>query len=219
MFRDWARLDDAVRAAIASALGWNLAAVALASSAGYILDRFSLLYASSGTVWGPGYVKVHVVMPVLWLMAAIAFGAVVLAVAAAWRRDLRLMAWGIGGVVGAHLVLLGALPAAIQAVYVDPNELDRERKYLEHNIAFTRRAFGIDSVSERAYPASASLEMRDLAENQDTVRNIRLWDYRRSCARSARSSKSASTISSTRWTLIATFWPTATARPCWRRAS
>ena len=178
MFRDWTRLDDATRAAIVSALGWNLAAVALASSAGYILDRFSLLYTSSGTVWGPGYVDVHVVMPALWLMAAIAFGTAVLAVAAARRRDLRLMAWGIGGAVGAHLVLLGVLPAAIQAVYVDPNELDREWQYLEHNIAFTRRAFGIDGVSERSYSATQSLEMRDLADNQDTVRNIRLWDYR-----------------------------------------
>ena len=178
VFRDWTRLDDATRAATMSALGWNLAAVALASSAGYILDRFSLLYASSGTVWGPGYVDVHVVMPALWLMAAIAFGMAVLAVAAARRRDLRLMAWGIGGAVGAHLVLLGVLPAAIQAVYVDPNELDRERQYLEHNIAFTRRAFGIDGVSERSYSATQNLEMRDLADNQDTVRNIRLWDYR-----------------------------------------
>ena len=159
VFRDWTRLDDATRAVTASALGWNLAVVALASSAGYILDRFSLLYGSSGTVWGPGYVSVHVVMPVLWLMAAIAFGVAALAVEAARRRDLRLMAWGIGVAVGAHVVLLGILPAAIQAVYVNPNELDRERQYLEQNIAFSRRAFGIDGVSERSYSASA--EPRD----------------------------------------------------------
>ena len=97
---------------------------------------------------------------------------------AARRRDLRLMAWGIGGAVGAHVVLLGILPAAIHAIYVDPNELARERPYLEHNIAFTRRAFGIDGVSERDYSAEAGLAMRDLANNGDTIRNIRLWDYR-----------------------------------------
>ena len=57
VFRDWARLDDAARGAMASALGRNLALVALAASAGYVLDRFGLLYASSGTVWGPGYVE------------------------------------------------------------------------------------------------------------------------------------------------------------------
>jgi uncharacterized protein len=49
VFRDWARLDDVARTATASALGWNLAVVALASAAGYILDRYSLLYAASGT--------------------------------------------------------------------------------------------------------------------------------------------------------------------------
>jgi uncharacterized membrane protein (UPF0182 family) len=88
------------------------------------------------------------------------------------------MAWGIGAAAGAHVVLLGILPAAIHAVYVDPNEFARERPYLEHNIAFTRMAFGIDGVSERSYAAATGLEMRDLADNHDTIRNIRLWDYR-----------------------------------------
>ena len=177
VFHDWARLDDA-RGAMASALCRNLLLVALAAAAGYVLDRFGLLYASSGTVWGPGYVEVHVVMPALWLMAAIALAVAALAVVAERRRDVRLMAWGIGAAVGAHVVLLGILPAAIHAVYVDPNELARERPYLEHNIAFTLRAFGIDGVSERSYAATQNLGMRDLADNQDTVRNIRLWDYR-----------------------------------------
>ena len=53
----------------------------------------------------------------------------------------------------------------------------RSGPYLEHNIAFTRRAFGIDGVSERSYDATQSLQMRNLRQ-PDTVRNIRLWDYR-----------------------------------------
>ena len=178
VFRDWTRLDEATQSSTALAVGYNLAALALAASAGYVLDRFHLLYAAEGTVRGPGFVEVHVVMPTLWLMAAIALVVAALTLVAARRRDLRLMAWGVGGGVGAHVALLGILPGAIQSVYVEPNELARERPYLEHNIAFTRRAFGIDGVSERSYDATRSLEMRDLADNQDTVRNIRLWDYR-----------------------------------------
>ena len=178
VFRDWARLDGAIQTSIASAVGYNLAALALAACAGYLLDRFHLLYAAQGTVRGPGFVAVHVVMPALWLMAAIAFSVGALTVRAAWRRDLQLMAWCVGGAVVAHVVLLGVLPGAIQSVYVEPNELAREKPYLEHNIAFTRRAFDIDGVSERSYDPTRRLEMRDLADNQDTVRNIRLWDYR-----------------------------------------
>ena len=44
-----------------------------------------------------------------------------------------------------------------------PNELARERPYLEHNIAFTRRAFGIDGVPS-ATIGQAEPEMRDLAD-------------------------------------------------------
>jgi uncharacterized membrane protein (UPF0182 family) len=178
VFRGWARLDDTARGVMVSAPQWTLGIVGLAAAAGYLLDRFRLLYASSGTVWGPGYVEAQVVMPALWIMAAITLAATALAVVAARRHNLRLVAWGIGGAVGAHVVLLGILPSVIQAVYVDPNEVDRERPYLAHNIAFTRMAFGIDGVSERTYPAAAGLGLRELADNRDTIRNIRLWDYR-----------------------------------------
>jgi len=178
VFNDWERLDDATRSATATMLGANLAAVLVAACAGYVLDRFALLYASHGTVWGPGFVDARLVLPVLWLMAAAALAAAGLALVAARRRDLRLMAWTVAGAAAAHVVLLGILPSSVHAIFVDPNELDRERPYLEHNIAFTRRAFGIDAVSERDYAALSDLEMRDLENNQDTVRNIRLWDYR-----------------------------------------
>ena len=178
VFRDWARLDEATQSSTALAVGYNLAALALAASAGYVLDRFHLLYAAEGTVRGPGFVDVHVVMPTLWLMAAIAFAVAALTVRAALAP--RLAAHGMGRGRrgrGAHRPAWGA-SGAIQSVYVEPNELAREQPYLEHNIAFTRRAFGIDGVSERSSDATRSLEMRDLADNQDTVRNIRLWDYR-----------------------------------------
>jgi uncharacterized protein len=175
---DWERRDDTTRARAAALLGWNLAALALAASAGYVLDRFRLLYASDGTVWGPGFVDARLVMPSLWLMAAIALAVAVLALVAVRRRDLRLMGWAVAGAVGAHVLLLGVLPGSVQAVFVDPSELARETPYLEYNIAATRRAFGIDHVAERDYPAAADLEMRDLQENRETVRNIRLWDYR-----------------------------------------
>ena len=178
IFNDWGRLDEATRAGATAVLGWNLAVLALAASAGYLLDRFHLLYAAHGTVWGPGFVDARLVMPSLWLMAAVALAVAAAALVTVHRRDLRLMGWAVAGAVGAHVVLLWLLPGSVQAILVDPNELARERPYLEHNIAATRRAFGIDAVAERAYPATSDLEMRDLENNRETVRNIRLWDYR-----------------------------------------
>ena len=72
--------------------------------------------------------------------------------------------------------LAGASP--ISAVQVQPNELARETPFLKNNIAFTRTAFSLDKIQETSYPALADLTPEMIARNQDTIQNIRLWDYR-----------------------------------------
>ena len=47
------------------------------------------------------------------------------------------------------LVGRGVYPALVQKFKVVPNEVVLERPYLEHNIRFTRLAYGIDAVEEQ----------------------------------------------------------------------
>jgi uncharacterized protein len=54
----------------------------------------------------------------------------------------------------------------------------REAPYIAHNIALTRQAYGLDRISQRAFPADAGVAAADPAGNQDTLQNIRLWDWR-----------------------------------------
>ncbi len=61
---------------------------------------------------------------------------------------------------------------------VKPNQLVRERPYITHNIEFTRRAFDLDRIEARAFPADAGTAAVELAANRDTIDNIRLWDWR-----------------------------------------
>ena len=61
---------------------------------------------------------------------------------------------------------------------VKPNELVRERPYIAHNIAMTRQAYGLDRVSQREFPAETTVQAADPANNQPTLQNIRLWDWR-----------------------------------------
>ncbi len=53
-----------------------------------------------------------------------------------------------------------------------------ERPFIENNIAFTRLAYDLDTVDVRSYDAGEVLTATDLLGEQDTVRNVRLWDYR-----------------------------------------
>jgi uncharacterized membrane protein (UPF0182 family) len=76
------------------------------------------------------------------------------------------------------LTLLGGLlyPAIVQRFSVGPNELAKETPYIAHNIAATRKAFGLDQVEERELPGETTLTAKDIRENQPTINNIRLWD-------------------------------------------
>jgi hypothetical protein len=61
---------------------------------------------------------------------------------------------------------------------VKPNELVRERPYIANNIEMTRKAYGLDGFEQREFPAETTIDAADPANNQATLQNIRLWDWR-----------------------------------------
>src|SRR6202030_3541245 len=58
------------------------------------------------------------------------------------------------------------------------NELVRERPFIGYNIEFTRQAYGLNRVSQREVSAETTVEGADADNNQATLKNIRLWDWR-----------------------------------------
>ena len=73
---------------------------------------------------------------------------------------------------------LGVFGWYVNSFIVKPNELVRERPYITNNIQLTRQAYGLNRISQRAFPAETSIEAADPANNQATLQNIRLWDWR-----------------------------------------
>ena len=87
------------------------------------------------------------------------------------------------------LILLGAycaivfvstvlLPNAVQRLIVQPNELALEQPYIRRSIALTQSAFALDKIEVKTFNPQANLTIEALAANQQTTRNIRLWDTR-----------------------------------------
>jgi uncharacterized protein len=65
----------------------------------------------------------------------------------------------------------------VASFIVKPNQLARELPYINHNIDFTRRAYALDRVAQHEFPAELDVQSADPAHNQDTLQNIRLWDW------------------------------------------
>ena len=143
----------------------------------YQIQRFALLGSSQGVVFGAGYTDVHARMPLLSVLTGVfTLGALLLTLnifAHRWRWLV------IAGGAGLALGILGPLyPGIVQRFTVQPNELALERPYIEHNIRFTRYAYGLDNVQESDYQITDKLTDQQLAANADTIDNVRLWDWR-----------------------------------------
>ncbi|MDX2030631.1 MAG: UPF0182 family protein [Blastocatellia bacterium] len=137
----------------------------------------NLLYSSNGSFAGAGFTDLNATMPLLYAQAGAAALAAVLAAASAAIKDNRLL-WA-GLVLYLVTFAAGAVyPSVIQRFSVAPNELAKESPYIAHNIAATRKAFGLDQVEERELSGDTALTAKDIQENQPTINNIRLWDQR-----------------------------------------
>ncbi|MBM4234916.1 MAG: UPF0182 family protein [Firmicutes bacterium] len=144
----------------------------------YRLKQFELVLSERGVVYGAGYTDIHANYPVLMILMYLALVIALVFVANIFLRRYRLFIYGILVLTGVSMLGGGAYPAAIQSFVVEPSEFNFEREYLEHNIAFTRMAYGVEEFATRRYDPSAQLTWDDLRENSGTINNVRLWDYR-----------------------------------------
>ena len=156
----------------------NAALWLLMLAAGFFLSRYELLFRTDGVVFGAGYTHVAIELPALWIASALTALLAVLLIASSWIRLNKVLV--AVAALTALTLLFGRvlLPSAVQQFRVNPNELEVERPYIEHNIEMTRLAYGLDRVREIDYPADDTLRADDIRNNQEIVENIRLWDHR-----------------------------------------
>lgn len=142
----------------------------------FLLRQYDLLHSSTGVLYGAGFTDVNIT---LWMLRILA----VLAVVAAF-------AWAIGVkkkkiktlfVVPVIMLVVGLVGTGaaelVQNFIVSPDEINKERQYLERNIAYTQMAYDLDDVTIKEFSASNALTAEDIANNKETINNIRINDY------------------------------------------
>ncbi len=147
-------------------------------AAGYRLAMFDLLFSERGVAFGAGYSDVHAQLPVLKALVVLAGLVAVLCLVTIRLRSWRPLLWSGAALVGVAILGGVAYPGLIQRYQVSPNEIVKEKPYIDFNIRYTRLAYGLDNIEEREFPAEETLTLQDLRKNEATLRNIRLWDTR-----------------------------------------
>ncbi len=142
------------------------------------LGRFERLFDEHTIFGGVTYTDAHVTLTgMLVVCAALVLGAVIAAVNAVWvPRGRRLVVAMLPAAV--CYVVVQVVAWYVSSFIVKPNELVREQPYITHNIDLTRRAYALDRVLQREFPAETDVAAAEPANNQATLQNIRLWDWR-----------------------------------------
>jgi uncharacterized membrane protein (UPF0182 family) len=139
---------------------------------------YAILYSSHGHVAGATYTDVYAVIPFLKARIFIALACAVLLLANIFLRRNLIFTGTAVLYIAVSFIGSSVYPAVLQKFIVAPNELVKETPYIKHNIAATRKGFGLDMVEERDISGSTTINRQDITKNSATIKNIRLWDHR-----------------------------------------
>ena len=143
------------------------------------LSRFPYLWQEHQTFSGVTFAEANYLLPALYFVClALLLAAAISLLNAFSKRGLRLLLLALAIPLAVYVVGVYAVPTYVNSFIVKPNELGRETPYIEHNIAWTRRAFGLEQVELRDFEAEVSSDAFDVEANRPTLENIRLWDWR-----------------------------------------
>ena len=76
-------------------------------------------------------------------------------------------------IIPAYLVLLFAILLGFDLIYLNKSELDREQKYINYNMEYTKNAYGIN-VPEIEIENSGTITSQDIENNKNVIDNINL---------------------------------------------
>jgi uncharacterized membrane protein (UPF0182 family) len=171
--------DAPARVAAYKAASTALAVLLVAVAVRVYLARFSFMFDDHQIFSGVTYTEDHYLLPGLFIVAvALVVAAAVALVNAFSARRLRLLLAALALPVVVYVVAAIIVPGYVQSFVVKPNELERETPYIERNIAATRRAFNLERVEARDFPADTDAAAYALDANKPTLDNLRIWDYR-----------------------------------------
>lgn len=155
-----------------------LSAFLLLKAWDYRLAMYELLYSSRGVAFGASYTDINANLLGLRILFVIAIAVAIGLLVSLFKKNYKLLAWGLGIWIVTSLIFGGIYPSFVQRFQVEPNEIEREKPYINYNIEKTLEAYNLNDIDSRDFRVENKLTKEELEENDEIVKNIRLWDHR-----------------------------------------
>lgn len=150
---------------------------------GFMLDRFSLLYASGRepVFFGPGFVDLRYKLPLIWLSVVAFLSIAALVIFYVFSEQHRSKTPIVIAVLG-FMALTGLknstfLPGIIEKFIVKPNPTRTEGQFMQYNIDATMAAYDLNNINTIELPINvdATQDIEQWA-TQKNFENIPVWD-------------------------------------------
>lgn len=145
---------------------------------GYRLNMYQSLYSGRGVAFGASYTDIHANLLGLRILFYIAIIIGILLFGSLLKRNFKIILWGLGIWLVTSVIFGGIYPGFVQRFQVEPNEMAKEREYINYNIDMTLKAYGLNNIKNTTFTVKDDLTPEVLAQNEETINNIRLWDSR-----------------------------------------
>jgi uncharacterized membrane protein (UPF0182 family) len=142
----------------------------------FYIETYKILFSGQGVIFGAGFTDIHVRLFTLRLLSVMTLITGIVFSTAMFRGSFK---WVLFPAAVTALVYVGGILLYIpllQKFKVAPNELELETPYIEHNISFTRFGYDLNRIEVKSFDVSYDLDAKEIAKNDATIKNIRLWD-------------------------------------------
>lgn len=154
-----------------------IAIFACSVAAGFYLESFGLLYSTNNAFYGAGYADVNSRLLTFRGLTFLTLIAGLVMAWASWNARWRMLFLPPIVLFSIYIVGINLYPALLQKFKVAPNELALEMPYIQNNIKFTRLGYDLEKIETVPFDVDTKLSGADIANNDATIKNIRLWDH------------------------------------------
>ncbi|EDS76941.1 conserved hypothetical protein [Clostridium botulinum C str. Eklund] len=145
----------------------------LCISLGYLIKAWDLSYSPRGVAFGASYTDTKVTLKFYIVISIVAIiSSIVVAFSILKSKIKPIIASGV--IIAVLVVSEGVISGAWQMLVVKSNERRLETPFIEYNMKYTKKAFGIENVKEQLYPLTNVLNKKSLESNKETINNIKI---------------------------------------------
>jgi len=146
----------------------------------YLLQRYGLLYSTNHLplFYGPGYVEMYITWGLIWIcLILLACTVISLIYLINTRKGLvTFAAFAVLFALALGARYLDFIPDTVEKYLVKPNEISKERPFIQNNIKSTLSAYRLEDVEIRDFTPERVPSDVSIPDIQAVLRNTPVWD-------------------------------------------